>query len=227
MITILGWSAVGTVACAGAIAMYGTYGNTVDIQADITPDRAAGPSREVDARSGAGADFGVRPDAELFEVKLREVGPELLELSIVNRSNEPITFVDPQMGSHRGWIQPTYEVEAYDADGRRLELLPAKAGTVSASIDPKTAHLVSPGRRFVTKVSTGMFGQPIAKVRVRYRFDSARVPLAAGDKVLLRTRPMREVRVASGAEMQQRLATMFNGELKSAFLEIGAGPEPQ
>jgi len=224
---ILAWSAVATVACAGAIGTYGAYGNTYDIRADITSDRAAaaveGTGRDRDHQVEP-AGFGVRPDAELFDVKLREVGANLLELSIVNRTNEPITFIEPQPGSHRGWIQPTYELEAYDAAGRRLEMSPAKAGTVSASIDLKTAHVVAPGRRFVTNVSTDMFGQPIAKVRVRYRFDSARVPLSAGDKMLLRTRPVREMRVAGGAEMQQRLATLFNGELKSAFLEPTAAP---
>lgn len=218
MTTILGWSAVVTTAFACGIVAYGAYARTYEVRAEVAPDRVKATSGDATLAAG----FGARPDAEHFDVMLREAGDDLLELTIVNRSNDRVTFIDPQVGSHRGWVQPTYEIEAYGADGRRLEMLPAKAGTVSASIDPKTAHVVPPGRRFVTKISTSMFGATIAKVRVHYRFDSARVPLSAGDKALLRTRPVREVRVAPGAEMQERLATMFNGELKSDLLELSA-----
>jgi TonB family protein len=158
--------------------------------------------------------FGRRVDPSLFDLDLEALrGSEQLRLTIVNRSDETVTLIKPLDGSAHGWLQPSYEIEAFNKSGHRLPL-PPRCGMFGGTYSMKTTRVVPPGGRFAVKIWLPWeLDEGVHRVRVSYHFDPRKLrlshePVTGG------------VNVEGGPLTCRRLERAFVGTLTSPTLTL-------
>jgi len=164
------------------------------------------------ARSPAPPFAGQRIAPDRFTVRLSRLPqPGTLQLQITNHSGRPVVFVKRLDGSEWGWLQPTYELVAYDQQGERLPMGP-RCGNYGGTYDSTTMRMVQHGETFTSQLHIPWFWleHGAARLQVVYRFDPARVPNTAVDW-------------ADTPGMRQWLSRLFVGELASPTIALPTG----
>jgi hypothetical protein len=162
--------------------------------------------------------FGRRVDPWLFDLDLDLLpGSGELQLTIVNHSDETVTLIEPLDGSVHGWLQPHYEIEAFNRRGQRLPL-PPRCGMFGGSYSMKTTRVVPPGGRFTTRLWLPWeLDEGVHQIRVSYHFDPEKVRVSP-------TPFMGGVKIEGGPLTCRRLERAFVGTLTSPTLTL-AGRE--